>query len=209
MLFTKRLIKFIRNSEHLSEMFEDFQTDDELIEELNGDPDFLETIIGEYKRRRWPKQKTIGCEPCVSLKQVDRVSRFGDEKMLVLCGWFDPAGGLKGECAYCSIPIGIHEMEIEHAIPKSRGGTEELSNLVPACPDCNREKGDRTPREYLKLEGLTNELIDAVMHEWNDRFKYRAYMQQNWSMRVSEHQRERLGLRERVVAQSCDHGTRT
>lgn len=33
--------------------------------------------------------------------------------------------------------------EVDHSVPKSRGGTDYLRNLVPACIDCNRLKGTR------------------------------------------------------------------
>ncbi|MBL7960941.1 HNH endonuclease [bacterium] len=33
--------------------------------------------------------------------------------------------------------------EVEHSVPKSKGGTDHLNNLFPACIDCNRSKSDR------------------------------------------------------------------
>ncbi len=49
-------------------------------------------------------------------------------------------------CVYCGaadVPL-----EIEHIIPKSRGGTNRVSNLTLSCHACNQEKGDRTAEEY-------------------------------------------------------------
>jgi len=49
-------------------------------------------------------------------------------------------------CAYCSatnVPF-----EIEHTVPKSRGGTDRVSNLALSCPLCNQKKGDRTAAEF-------------------------------------------------------------
>ncbi|MES9868042.1 MAG: HNH endonuclease [Candidatus Thiodiazotropha sp. LLP2] len=41
--------------------------------------------------------------------------------------------------------IGNHgAWEIEHSKPKSKGGTDHLNNLFPACIRCNREKGNGT-----------------------------------------------------------------
>ena len=56
---------------------------------------------------------------------------------------------LKGDCAcaYCgaaSVPF-----DIDHVIPRSRGGGDEPGNLVVACQPCNRSKGARTPEEWL------------------------------------------------------------
>lgn len=50
------------------------------------------------------------------------------------------------KCAYCgakNIPL-----EIEHIVPKSRGGSNRVSNLALACVACNREKGNRTAAEF-------------------------------------------------------------
>lgn len=32
-------------------------------------------------------------------------------------------------------------LTVDHLIPLSRGGTHKRSNLVPACRDCNQQKG--------------------------------------------------------------------
>lgn len=53
-----------------------------------------------------------------------------------------------GRCFYCGTVI--PEMwEIEHKIPLSRGGSDDIDNLVPACVECNRRKGDRTSVEFM------------------------------------------------------------
>jgi 5-methylcytosine-specific restriction endonuclease McrA len=49
-------------------------------------------------------------------------------------------------CAYCgkqNVPF-----ELDHVLPRSRDGSDRVSNLVLACHDCNREKGDRTAAEW-------------------------------------------------------------
>jgi 5-methylcytosine-specific restriction endonuclease McrA len=37
--------------------------------------------------------------------------------------------------------------EVDHSRPLLRGGTDYLRNLVPACIECNRSKGDLTSQE--------------------------------------------------------------
>lgn len=39
---------------------------------------------------------------------------------------------------------------IDHRLPKSRGGTNHLDNLVLACGPCNRAKQDRTLEEWRR-----------------------------------------------------------
>jgi len=49
-------------------------------------------------------------------------------------------------CAYCgatSVPL-----EVEHIVPRSRGGSNRVSNLTLGCHDCNQRKGNRTAAEF-------------------------------------------------------------
>ena len=51
------------------------------------------------------------------------------------------------KCVYC----GSNEwLEIDHIIPKSKGGTNRVSNLVCACHRCNQSKDNKTVQEFLK-----------------------------------------------------------
>lgn len=50
------------------------------------------------------------------------------------------------KCCYCEktdVPL-----EVEHIIPKSRGGTDRIDNLCLACRDCNQRKGNQTAEEF-------------------------------------------------------------
>ncbi len=50
------------------------------------------------------------------------------------------------QCAYChstKVPF-----EIDHQIPRSRGGSNRVSNLVLSCHTCNLAKGNRTATEW-------------------------------------------------------------
>ena len=50
------------------------------------------------------------------------------------------------KCCYCgkqNIPL-----EIEHIIPKSRGGSNRIDNLCISCHTCNQRKGNQTAEEF-------------------------------------------------------------
>ena len=48
-------------------------------------------------------------------------------------------------CAYCHTEA--IRWEVDHIVPRSRGGTNRVSNLALACHACNQAKGDRTAAE--------------------------------------------------------------
>lgn len=49
-------------------------------------------------------------------------------------------------CAYCG--KGDLPLQVEHLIPRVRGGSDRVSNLTLACEDCNQRKGNRTAEEF-------------------------------------------------------------
>lgn len=60
-----------------------------------------------------------------------------------------------GLCHYCSrktsLTIDYYDplrATVDHKFPVSRGGTDELENLVNACSACNNMKGDMIPDEW-------------------------------------------------------------
>lgn len=58
-------------------------------------------------------------------------------------------------CQYCKGASKDPVLEIEHIIPKSRGGNNSLNNLTLSCKTCNRDKDNLTLKEWLaKLEKM-------------------------------------------------------
>lgn len=52
------------------------------------------------------------------------------------------------QCAYCDkehLPL-----QVEHIMPKAKGGTNRVSNLTLACHGCNQKKGALDIREFLR-----------------------------------------------------------
>ena len=56
-----------------------------------------------------------------------------------------------GLCNGCKIQFDIRNLEIDHIIPKSKGGGDYYENYQLLCGACNRMKGDR-PMEYLRMK---------------------------------------------------------
>ena len=52
-------------------------------------------------------------------------------------------------CAYCGETYDINELTLDHVVPRSFGGEDLSSNLVPACRKCNQEKGSQHWKTFI------------------------------------------------------------
>lgn len=54
-------------------------------------------------------------------------------------------------CYYCGKKLDANNLTRDHLIPFSKGGTNFIENVVPACVDCNRLKHNRDYADFLNL----------------------------------------------------------
>lgn len=78
------------------------------------------------------------CIPCVRGRNVAAKHRRNNPK------WKDVLAAYSNRCAYCGAGYDAQD----HILPKVRGGSDSLANLVPACTSCNGRKAD-LPLEFL------------------------------------------------------------
>ncbi|MDE2777639.1 MAG: DNA methyltransferase [Chloroflexota bacterium] len=57
-------------------------------------------------------------------------------------------GEQEGVCLGCDTHFPFKVMEVDHILPKSRGGTDHAENLQLLCTHCNKSKGSRTMAEW-------------------------------------------------------------
>lgn len=65
-------------------------------------------------------------------------------------------------CAYCGNTPPTVILECDHIVPKSKGGQDDMLNLITACFDCNRGKSDNS------LDNLPSPLLEN-QEEQNER----------------------------------------
>lgn len=52
------------------------------------------------------------------------------------------------KCAYCGVVLPLEWYGLDHVVPHSRRGRDDLVNRVLACPPCDAAKADKTPQEW-------------------------------------------------------------
>ena len=79
----------------------------------------------------------------------------------------------KDRCGYCLSPqrLVMARLEIEHIIPRARGGTSDESNLWLSCPLCNRSKSDRTSAPDPD-SGADVPLFNPRRQRWSEHFRW-------------------------------------
>ena len=52
------------------------------------------------------------------------------------------------KCKECQLQFDFRDLEMDHIMPRSRGGADDLENFQLLCRSCNRSKGNRTQEEW-------------------------------------------------------------
>ena len=83
----------------------------------------------------------------------------------------------KYKCTYCGVSGNEAELEVDHIVPKSKGGSHHIANLTTACRKCNQKKSNRPMQatiqhcEPIGLVGLYAILLDDEGY-----MKYNGYV---------------------------------
>lgn len=80
------------------------------------------------------------------------------------------------KCFYCDKAVST--FEVEHMIPKAKGGSNRIDNLTLSCHSCNQKKGTLTAEEFIK-QTLPAEKVAKKLKQLSKEkrlFKYMAHM---------------------------------
>ena len=102
----------------------------------------------ESCRDRWKKRLLKGLPKGVTLKPDDILPFTRRD----FHAWLWKQMGLQAIlCKYCTAPIDILSMQLDHKTPLRRGGGPKLDNLQCICKGCNGSKGEFTDEEYTLI----------------------------------------------------------
>jgi 5-methylcytosine-specific restriction endonuclease McrA len=76
----------------------------------------------------------------------------------------------RNTCQYCGRGFPRADLNLDHVIPRSHGGTSTWENVVCSCLRCNRQKGGRSPEEagmHLLRRPLRPNWTPFVLETWS------------------------------------------
>jgi 5-methylcytosine-specific restriction endonuclease McrA len=115
-------------------------------ERFQSDPEYRARILENCKsyRQNHPELVKAWSHKRIARKQAAS-GMFTKEQWLDKCayhGW---------RCYLCGVPLTKFTAEPEHRKPLSRGGSNWIANIAPACARCNRSKGSKTESEFRAI----------------------------------------------------------
>lgn len=66
-------------------------------------------------------------------------------------------------CYYCRKQVSFEGSSLDHLVPRSRGGGNDIENLVLACLSCNLEKADLNAEEYLAIRSALQNVVVELL----------------------------------------------
>ncbi len=86
----------------------------------------------------------------------------------------------KGRCAICGKFVSYDDFTIDHMVPLSKGGTNEMDNLQLACNVCNRIKQDILPEDFMK------KLTEIILYQMRKSYDNRLWKRMNYLRRLEK-----------------------
>jgi 5-methylcytosine-specific restriction endonuclease McrA len=95
-----------------------------------------------------------------------------------------------GKCSYCGDELTFDNFQMDHVLPRSKGGCDNIENLRPSFFSCNMSKGTRNLEEFREkitakiqlgkhqvLHILRNAKLAAVVIRWYRQHPYRFWFE--------------------------------
>ena len=101
-------------------------------------------------RKAYPEKKA-------HLENRRRARKAGNGGSHTLAQRLEKFSRLGNRCFYCGK---TGRLTVDHDVPLKRGGTDDISNVLPACRSCNSKKNAKTSDEFIGMMALRN--IDRI-----------------------------------------------
>jgi hypothetical protein len=104
----------------------------------------------------------------IELEQIERARQESWQRALQKIYWREPnlleqqlLDARDWQCIACGADLCVVSWHIDHIIPKSRGGSNDVHNLQVLCATCNLVKGALTMKEWRPWLYVNGNLINV------------------------------------------------
>lgn len=79
------------------------------------------------------------------------------------------------KCFFCDKKLKYRQITLDHYLPLSKGGINEVFNMVTSCKKCNKYKKDNIPRDYRKkilklfIQAVKDDIITGKNIDMNNK----------------------------------------
>lgn len=97
--------------------------------------------------KRWAKEnpkKVLAQSHLKRARKMRAIGKYSEEEFFSLCDEFN------WKCCYCDKELSKDTATVDHAIPISKGGSNFIENILPACRSCNSSKNNKDLYEWFK-----------------------------------------------------------
>jgi 5-methylcytosine-specific restriction endonuclease McrA len=111
-------------------------------------------LCGEILRKDGSQKYCHDCRPLMRTRRERRrnLTKRNIPGTHTRLEFYQLCESLNWECSYCGKQLNRETATEDHVIPLKVGGSDDLSNITPACLHCNTQKGSMTYEEYMKYE---------------------------------------------------------
>lgn len=109
----------------------------------NRNKERLSEYFKRYERENPETHRTAKRNYKARKKQAP--GSFTESQWLAKCEYFG------WRCYLCGVPVTGETVHAEHRKPLSRGGSNWIANIAPACVPCNLSKNNKTEAEYRSV----------------------------------------------------------
>ena len=104
----------------------------------------------------------------------------------------------KFTCQYCGRSSPEVILEVDHIIPVSKGGTNDIMNLITSCKDCNRGKSDKELSDNSTVKKQQKQINDLA--EKNEQLE----MMLKWRDGLKDIRENEIDSFGKAIAEFCD-----
>lgn len=107
------------------------------------------------RRRKYPDKVHAADKVHKSRRKAAKIGNGGKH---TTAQWLEKLSKIGMKCVYCHKKLTFKTLTKDHVIPLSKGGTDDIENIVPSCLRCNQTKGPKLqlPPNCLLVKKLSN-----------------------------------------------------